>query len=194
MSKIKLTESQLSNVIKETLSRLKESTRDDLYKSQIEKEFPRALNNYDGKMPYDQYYLELTNNKKEQDKLQRRTDSKNKTSDRNAQYKAEYGERDKEIRKQNINAKKLEVIDDFVDYLPDNFPYLVDTAMEKTWQGKDGAFYFIIGRLISDFSRLYFSEDEKKGADYLTKLINHNDYEDYFLDKVVDKFGYEIEF
>ena len=66
--------------------------------------------------------------------------------------------------------------------------------MEKTWQGKDGAFYFIIGRLISDFSRLYFSEDEKKGADYLTKLINHNDYEDYFLDKVVDKFGYEIEF
>ena len=172
MSKIKLTESQLSNVIKETLSRLKESTRDDLYKSQIEKEFPGALNNYDGKMPYDQYYLELANNKKEQDKLQRRTDRKNKTTERNAQYKAEYGEQDKEFRRQNIQNKKLEVIDDFVDYLPDNFPYAVDTTMEKTGQGKDGAFYFVVGKLIREFSMFYFSEDEKRGADFICKK-NH---------------------
>ena len=130
------------------------------------------MDNYDGKTAYDQYYLELANNKKEQDKLQRRTDKKNKTAERNAQYQAEYGEQDKEIRRQNIQNKKLEVIDDFVDYLPDNFPYAVDTAMEKTGQGKDGAFYFVVGKLIREFSMFYFSEEPEKGMNYLTKLIN----------------------
>lgn len=188
-NKIKLTESQLKRVIIETYKKVVlEDTRGDLYKTQIQKEFPDALNSYDGKTPYDQYYIQLVNNKKEQDKLNNRELRKQATRDRNEKYKAEYGERDKELKKQNIVNRNKEIISDFVDFLPDNLPIIIENSVKKTNQGYDTIFYFVIGKFISEFSRYYFSEDEVKGADFLQKLINVK-YEDYFFGELDVKYG-----
>ena len=193
MGKMLINESQLKCLIKKVINTLKESTRDDLYKNQIEKEFPGALDNYDGKMLYDQYYLKLTNDKKEQDKLHRRTDRKNGTIQRNSEYNARYGELDKQLKKENEENKKIELIDDFVDFLPEKFPDYVDLHMQKYNEGKDGAFYFLIGKYIGEFGVFYDQESPVRMSDYLTKLINNDKYEDYFLDKVYGKFGDLIE-
>lgn len=188
-NKIKLTETQLKQVIIETYKKIVlEDTRGDLYKSQIQKEFPDALNNYDGKTPYDQYYLQLTNDKKEQDKLNRRELSKQATRDRNEKYKAEFGERDKEFRKQNIINKNKEIVSNFVDFLPENLPATIENGVAKTGQGYDTIFYFLIGKFITEFSRYNFSDDEVKGANFLQKLINGN-YEDYFFGEIDAKYG-----
>lgn len=188
-NKIKLTESQLKRVIIETYKKVVlEDTRGDLYKTQIQKEFPDALNSYDGKTPYDQYYLQLVNNKKEQDKLNRRELRKQATRDRNEKYKSEYGEQDKELKKQNTVNRHKEIISDFVGFLPDKLPATIENGVTKTGQGYDTIFYFLIGQFISEFSKYYFSEDETKGADFLQKLINGK-YEDYFFGELDVKYG-----
>jgi len=189
-NKIKLTESQLKRVIIETYKKVVlEGGRDDAYKTQIEKDFPDALNNYDGKTPYDQYYLQLSNNKKEQDKLNKRELSKQATRDRNEKYKAEFGERDKELKKQNIENKRLELIDTFVDFLPEDLPQTIEKLMKQYEDGKDSIFYFLIGKQIEDFGYHYNVEDTKKISDLVDKLITNEKYEDYFLDKISDKYG-----
>jgi hypothetical protein len=188
-NKIKLTESQLKKVIIETYKKVVlEDGRADAYKTQIEKDFPGALNNYDGKTPYDQYYLQLSNDKKEQDKLNKRELSKQATRDRNEKYKAEFGERDKELKRQNAINRNKEIISDFVGFLPENLPRVIEDGVNKTNQGVDSIFYFLLGQYISEFSRYYFSEDEKRGADFLQKLINDK-YEDYFFGEIDVKYG-----
>jgi len=79
MGKITLKESQLKQIITETVKKvLRENSRDDFYKSQIQKEFPDALNNYDGKIGYDEYYLQLTNSNKQ--KISRKLNINNPNS------------------------------------------------------------------------------------------------------------------
>lgn len=169
---------------------MSEDTRSDTYKSQIEKEFPEALNNYDGKMSYDEYYLQLSNDKKQQDKVNARELKKQATKDRNEKHKAEFGQRDKEIRKQNIESKKLELIDDFVDFLPENLPDAIEKLMVKYDQGKDSIFYFLIGKYIKEFSIHY--EEYEKVSNSLTKLINNDKYEEYLFGKIDGKYGEHI--
>lgn len=186
---IKLKESQLKQLITETIKKvIKEANRDDIYKSQIEKEFPGALNNYNPRIGYDEYYLQLTNDKKQQDKLKRREDSKLKTAERNAIYKAEYGERDKEIKKQNIITREKEIIDGFVDFLPKNLPSKLDFENKKTNLGYDTIFHMEIGDQLSKFAQ--FDEDENKAFNSLQKLLNK--YEDYFFEKIDEKYGAHV--
>lgn len=172
---------------------INEDTRGDMYKTQIEKEFPGALNNYDGKMSYDEYYLQLTNDKKQQDKLNSRELKKQATKDRNEKYKAEFGERDKQIRKQIIENRKLELIDDFVDFLPENLPETIERLMMKySDQGKDSIFYFLIGKYMGAFTHIYDNENEEKLYGYLNKLINNDKYEEYFFGKIDEKYGEHV--
>lgn len=191
----KLKESQLKSVIESTIIKVlnedSRETRNNLYKTQIEKEFPGSLDKHDGRTPYDEYYLTLVNNKKEQDKIDRREASKLRTAERNSKYKDEYGERDKEIRKQNIITKQKEIISDFVGFLPNNLPRIIEQTMKEMGEGKDTVFYYIIGSYIGQFSKYFFSDDEEKGSKFLSKLIIYK-YEDYFLDEIDAKYGVNV--
>ncbi len=168
-------------------SLIKEDVRDDLIKQQIEKDFPGALANYDGKTPYDEYYLQLTNQKKQADKLGAREASKQRTKDRNAAYKAEFGERDKELKKQRIRNNNVELLSDFVDFLPDNLPEYLEKNSERLG-GYDSAFYYVMGKYIGRFANFY-EENYDKVANLLEKLINDDKYENDFFGLIDSKYG-----
>lgn len=184
MKKILLKESEFTMLIESVTRNIinEINSREQIYLDQIKKQFPNEIDNWDGKTPIDEFYLELVNKKKEQDKLQRRMDRKKLTAQRNAEYKSKFGERDKEIKKHRNEQKIRELIDHFVDFLPKNFPNLINK------DDIENSFYLLIGEKIGAFSE-YYEENSEKITNLLSNSINSDKYEDYFFTKIEEKYG-----
>lgn len=189
MKKIVLKESEFKKLVENTVRTIinEISSRDQVYLDQINKEFPGEIENWNKRTPIDQFYLDLVNNKKEQDKIQRRTDRKNNTIQRKADYKARYGD-----RKQQDEAKKREVIDYFVEFLPQTLPSIIDKHMKKTGDFIDTTFYYLMGKFINGYSRLYDPKESDKISSFLEKAIVSGKYEDYFFYKIDEKYGEHV--
>ena len=178
MKRIILKESEFRTLIKETIKKIiNESTRDDLYKDRIEKDFPGALESWDGVMPLDSFYLDLYNDRKEKDKLVARELRKQKTIDRNKEQK----EYDKLYRKQNPQPR-LNPIQKFVNFLPDSFVSEWEGIRDE--KGWDRAFYYLVHQYLDEYSFEY-----PKTADSVEKMIYDSKYEDYLFKLLDDKYG-----
>ena len=100
------------------------------------------------------------------------------------------------IKKLNILNENIEgsfsnnhkLIDSFVSHLPTGLPALIKIYMEKLGEGYDSAFFFLIGTFIYKFGKKF----GPKKADILEDLTNNDDYEEYFFDKLDEKYGKHV--
>lgn len=193
MNKVIIKESQLRSMVENTVRSIVNeiNSREQIYFDQINKEFPGAIDTWNKRTPIDEFYLELVNQKKEQDKLQRRDDRKNLTAKRKADFDAKY-DTDYERRKKKLEQEKLRMIDEFVDFLPNDFPSIINNQIEKTGKSIETVFYALIGRALKAYDRLFDYEDFPDIGYNIQKLILSDKYEDYFFSKIDEKYGEHV--